>query len=156
LIAKLFPRARILFALRDPRDVVFSCFRRHFQVNASTFPFLTLDSAAHYYDDVMRLGDLARARLDLPFFLYRHEDLVGDFEGQLHRLCDFIHLEWTDRFYDFADLARRREIHSISAAQVRRGLYRDGADQWRRYAPQLQSILPLLRPWVEKFGYASD
>ena len=27
-ITKLFPRAKILFAMRDPRDVVFSCFRR--------------------------------------------------------------------------------------------------------------------------------
>ena len=30
VIAKLFPNARILFALRDPRDVVLSCFRRRF------------------------------------------------------------------------------------------------------------------------------
>ena len=33
LIAKLFPEARILFALRDPRDVVLSCFRRRFEMN---------------------------------------------------------------------------------------------------------------------------
>lgn len=156
LIAKFFPQAKILFALRDPRDVVFSCFRRHFQVNASTSAFLGLDTAARYYDDVMRLGEMARARLPLQFYLYRHETLVADFEGELRRLCEFIGLVWTERFRDFATIAQGRPINSISAAQVRHGLYRDGADQWRRYAPQLQSILPLLRPWVEKFGYASD
>jgi len=32
LIGKLFPDARILFALRDPRDVVLSSFRRRFGV----------------------------------------------------------------------------------------------------------------------------
>ena len=31
LIAKLFPGAKILFALRDPRDVVLSCLRSSFQ-----------------------------------------------------------------------------------------------------------------------------
>ena len=36
IIARLFPRARILFALRDPRDVVLSCFRQAFQMNAMT------------------------------------------------------------------------------------------------------------------------
>jgi tetratricopeptide (TPR) repeat protein len=156
LIAKFFPAAKIVFALRDPRDVVFSCFRRHFQVNASTSAFLTLEGAARYYDDVMRLGEAARARLPLAFYLYRHEALVGDFEGELRRLCGFIGLDWTDRFHDFAALARGRTINSISAEQVRRGLYGDGADQWRRYAPQLAPILPLLRHWVEAFGYAPD
>jgi hypothetical protein len=37
LIAKLFPRAKIIFALRDPRDVVLSCFRRRFAMNAGMF-----------------------------------------------------------------------------------------------------------------------
>ncbi len=42
LIAKLFPQAKILFALRDPRDVVFSCFRRRFGMNAQMYQFLRL------------------------------------------------------------------------------------------------------------------
>ncbi len=35
LIAKLFPSAKILLALRDPRDVVLSCLRRRFAMNAA-------------------------------------------------------------------------------------------------------------------------
>ncbi len=37
LIAKLFPEAKILLALRDPRDVVLSCFRRRFAMNAGMY-----------------------------------------------------------------------------------------------------------------------
>ena len=36
LVAKLFPDARILFAVRDPRDVVLSCVMNAFQMNAFT------------------------------------------------------------------------------------------------------------------------
>lgn len=153
LIAKLFPRVKVIFALRDPRDVVFSCFRRHFQVNASTCEFLTLEGAARYYDSVMTLSEICRERLPLPFHLYRHEDLVESFEGEVHRLCGFIGIDWVDRFHEFAEIAKRRNIRSISALQVRRGLYSDGSGQWRRYAPQLEPILSVLQPWVEKFGY---
>ncbi|HKD23774.1 MAG TPA: sulfotransferase, partial [Rhizomicrobium sp.] len=39
LIARLFPDARILFCLRDPRDVVLSCFRRRFTANAANAEF---------------------------------------------------------------------------------------------------------------------
>ena len=35
-IAKLFPNAKILFALRDPRDVVLSCFRRRLVLTSAT------------------------------------------------------------------------------------------------------------------------
>ena len=58
LIAKLFPDARILFAVRDPRDVVLSCFRRRFQLNAAMYEFLELEGAARYYDAVMALAVL--------------------------------------------------------------------------------------------------
>jgi hypothetical protein len=61
VIAKLFPDARILFALRDPRDVVLSCYRRRFQVNAAMFEFLTLAGAADFYDAAMTLAAAARA-----------------------------------------------------------------------------------------------
>ena len=43
---------------RDPRDVVLSCFRRHFRVNASTYQMAGLERAARHYDAVMRLIEL--------------------------------------------------------------------------------------------------
>ena len=46
LVAKLFPDAKILFALRDPRDVVLSCFRRRFGMSPQMYDFLTLEGAA--------------------------------------------------------------------------------------------------------------
>ena len=80
LIARLFPDARILFAMRDPRDVVLSCFRQRFRMNASMYEFLTLEGAARFYDGVMRLAALYRAKLNLDLHTHRYEDLVEDFE----------------------------------------------------------------------------
>ena len=48
LISKLFPEAKILFAIRDPRDVVFSCYRRHFGGNATTFELRSRESGARF------------------------------------------------------------------------------------------------------------
>src|SRR5207248_557466 len=59
LIARLFPRAKILFACRDPRDVVLSCFRRRFRMNPAMYQMLTLDGAAHFYDAVMDFAERA-------------------------------------------------------------------------------------------------
>jgi tetratricopeptide (TPR) repeat protein len=153
LIARLFPHAKILFALRDPRDIILSCFRRHFGINAVTFELLTLEGATRFYDSVMRLAQLYSKILPLELYWHRHEDLVEDFDAQMQTICRFIGVEWTDEMRNFAEAARLRSIRSVSAAQVRRGLYREGMGQWQRYAKELAPILPVLQPWVERFGY---
>jgi tetratricopeptide (TPR) repeat protein len=156
LMAKLFPDARMLFALRDPRDVVLSCFRRSFRMNASMYQFVTLESTARYYDAVMAAAVLYRERLPLKLHEVRYEALVADFEGQARAVCAFLDLPWTEDLKNFADNAGRRAIATPSAAQVARGLYSDGVGQWRRYAEALAPVLPILKPWIERFGYPSD
>ena len=156
IIAKLFPEARILFARRDPRDVVLSCFRRRFGMNPSMYQLLTLEGATAYYDAVMRLSELYRELLPLPQHLVRYESLVEDFEGVSKAACGFLDLAWDQGLHDFAAKARTRGITTPSAAQVARGLNRDGEGAWRRYRGQMEPVLPVLEPWVERFGYGPE
>ncbi|HEY3888586.1 MAG TPA: sulfotransferase [Caulobacteraceae bacterium] len=156
LIARLFPEAKIVFALRDPRDVVLSCFRQRFRMNASMYEFLTLDGTARFYDGVMRLAALYRARLNLDLHTHRYEDLVEDFDGQTRAICDFIGLPWRAEMRDFAATLDDRATATPSSTQVARGLYREGVGQWRRYRDQLAPILPVLAPWAERFGYRRE
>jgi tetratricopeptide (TPR) repeat protein len=156
LIVKLFPNARILFARRDPRDVVMSCFRRRFTMNASMYELLTLEGAARHYDAVMRLSALYSKILPLPQHVVRYESLVEDFEGTARGACEFLGLEWDQDLFDFAAKARTRGIATPSASQVTRGLNREGMGSWRRYREQMAAVLPILEPWVERFGYASE
>ena len=156
LVAKLFPGARILFARRDPRDVVLSCFRRRFGMNPSMYQLLTLEGSAAYYGAVMRLSELYAGLLPLPRRLVRYESLVEDFDATARAACEFLGLEWSEELRDFAAKARTRGITTPSAAQVARGLNRDGQGTWRRYLPQMAPVLPMLRPWIEAFGYPLD
>jgi len=156
VIRKLFPEAKILFAVRDPRDVVLSCFRRRFAINASTYEFLDLARTAANYDGTMRLADILRAKLPMAEHFLVYERLVADFETQARAVCDFIGVEWQANLGDFAGRARRGEVASASAAQIARGLYSDGVGQWRRYQAQLEPVAPVLAPWVARFGYPAD
>jgi tetratricopeptide (TPR) repeat protein len=153
VIAKLFPDAKILFALRDPRDVTLSCFRRRFGMTAQMYELTSLDGAAAYYDAVMGLAQIYQGALGLDVSETRHEDLLDDFEGETQRICQFLGVEWRDTMKDFAARARASTSSTPSGAQVARGLSREGADQWRRYADQLAPVLPRLAPWVARFGY---
>jgi hypothetical protein len=153
LIAKLFPNAKILFALRDPRDVVLSCFRRRFGMNAGMYEFTSLETTAAYYGAVMRLVDIYREKLALEVLEARHESLVADFETEAERICAFLGLEFRREMQDFAARAQGQNIDTPSSPQLARGLSDRGLDQWRRYAPQLQPVLPWLAPFAQRFGY---
>jgi len=154
LIAKLFPGAKVLFALRDPRDVVLSAFRRAFAPNAVMHAFSTPEGAARMYDRTLALAETCRAKMPLDLLEVRYERLVGDFEAEARSICAFLGLNWHPGMAEFAALARMRTINTPSAAQVREGLYRHGEGQWLAYRAQLERILPMLTPWVTRFGYA--
>jgi hypothetical protein len=150
LIARLFPNAKILFAHRDPRDVVLSCFRRRFSLNPAMYQLLTLEGVAAFYDVTMRLAEQARPLLGLEWRVVRYEDLVEDLDLQLRAICEYIGLEWVPTLGDFASRAQARERATPSTAQLARGLDKSGVGHWRHYRSSMESILPTLDPWVLK------
>lgn len=153
LIARLFPAARIIVMRRDPRDVVWSCFRANFAPTPAAAEFTDLARTARHYDAVMRTQEAFLAGLPIARHELRYEALVADFDTETHKLCDFLEIGWSNEIGDFARTARRRGVSTLSASQVGKPLY-DGSRQWRRYEAQLRPVLPILQPWVERFGYA--
>ncbi len=153
IVARLFPAAKVLWLRRDPRDVVFSCFRRHFAVNEAMFEFLTLEGTADFHDVLMRLGETYQAMLPLQIETLAYEALVADLEGETRGLCGRLGLDWSEAMLDFAARADTDAIITPSARQVARGLYGEGVGQWRRYADFLEPVMPKLAPWVERLGY---
>jgi tetratricopeptide (TPR) repeat protein len=153
LIARLFPQAKILFACRDPRDVVLSCFRHRFQMSAPIYELLSLQGAARYYDAVMALAVCLTTAFNLDMCLVRHEDVVTEFTREMKRICAYLSLEWVPAMGDFALRTRNRAALTPSTAQLVRGLSTEGLGQWRRYQVQLAFVLPLLDPWVKRFYY---
>jgi tetratricopeptide (TPR) repeat protein len=156
LIAKLFPDAKILFAVRDPRDVTLSCFRNAFQMNALTYAFTDLTETARCYAAAMDLAAVYRQVLPIAPAEVRYERLVDDFEGELARIAGFLGLELTAGMIDVAATANRRTVRTPSAPQVRAGLNRRGLGRWRAYASELAPVMPILEPWIERLGYGGE
>ena len=156
LILKLFPDAKILFARRDPRDVVLSCYRRRFAMSSQAYQLLTLPGVAGYYDVAMRLADLLEPAMAANTLVVRHEALVESFDTVVGEVGTFLGLPWSDTVRNFADKARDRAVATPSGAQLSRGLSAEGVGAWRRYRDQLAPVLPALAPWVERFGYPAE
>lgn len=153
LIAKLFPRAKIVFAIRDPLDVVFSVFRRRFAMNELRYQLLSLEDVAACYDATMDMLAACREKLPLSFHEATHERLVEDPEARTKALCEFLDVAFQPQMLDFAERAATRNIDAPEAGMLARGLSRESVGAWRRYAQPLAPVMPALERWRVGFGY---
>jgi tetratricopeptide (TPR) repeat protein len=154
VIRRLFPDAPVVFAQRDPRDVAFSCFRRLFGPNLFTLEFHSLDGAAQLYGATMQFAHLCHDSFDVRPLEIRNEDLIADFDGVTRRLFAHLGMAWDETVRDFQKSTRQRLVATRSATQVRRGISSDGVGHWQNYREQMAPVLPVLEPWVERFGYS--
>ncbi len=138
LISALFPKAKIILALRDPRDVVLTGFRRPALVNPDLHAFLSLDGAAKVYDTATRLLEASWERLPIEIAEMRFEDMAAEPEAETRSLASFLGLDWNE--------GMARAVTETPTA---------GPDDggWRNYEAQLAPVMATLKPWVERFGY---
>lgn len=137
LLARLFPRTRIVHALRDPRDVAISCFMGGF--NSAFYPWTSrLDWTAVAWAQSRRLLEHWQRETDLPILEVRYEALVADPASQLPRVIGFLGLPWDagcTRFHE-----SRRVVRTLSYDQVNRPLYTTSIARWRNYEKHLKRI----------------
>lgn len=153
LARRIFPDARVLVALRDPRDVVLSCFMQAFQPNDAMANFLSLEGAAGLYGEVMNLWLMSRSRLELGYREYRYEDLVASPQATVRGIVEFLDLEWRDSLLEHGARAGDRLVRTPSYDAVTRPLNDRAIGRWRRYNEYLKPIAPVLVPFVTAFGY---
>ena len=153
VINAVFPDARLLVALRDPRDVVLSCFSQSFRMNAAMVNFLHWERTAAFYEKVMGLWLHQRDVLTLPRVEVRYEDTVRDLRGQAERVLDVLDVKWDDAVLSFHEHAAERSITTPSFQAVTEPVHERAVGRWRNYAKHYPGIMPTLQPFVEAFGY---
>lgn len=153
-IQLLFPGARYIFALRHPCDVALSCFMQAFGNNPALDNFRDLENTALTYSCVMDLWIHFRDALPLEVHELRYEALIADKDNELRRLLAFLGLGWEEAMQDHIQHAKKRgRIYTPSYHQVVQPVYADAVERWRRYRSQLERVLPVLGPYIERFGY---
>jgi hypothetical protein len=101
----------------------------------------------------MRAAALYRETLGLAWRDVRHEDFVRDYETQARAVADWLGLPWDAAMVQVAERVGARAVNTPSSQQIARGVSTAGFAAWRRYEAQMESLRPLLDPWVERYGY---
>jgi tetratricopeptide (TPR) repeat protein len=150
LIHLMLPNARIIDVRRHPLGCGFSAFKQHFAVGQ---PFTyRLEDLGLYYRDYVEL--MAHFDAVLPGRAHRviYEQLVAEPEAEVRRLLSYCGLPFEPgclRFYE-----NDRAVRTASSEQVRRPIFTEATDHWRRFEAWLGPLKKGLGPVLESYPQA--
>jgi tetratricopeptide (TPR) repeat protein len=150
---RIFPKVRILIALRDPRDVVISCYFQNLKLNAANANFLTLDRTVKHYADLMDVWLRLRELGGFEWIETRYEDIVNGLETEGRRVTEFLGLSWSPPQADFHESARKKLVFAPNYNEVVQPVYRSAMGRWRKYEAALAPFQQRLAPYCRAFGY---
>jgi tetratricopeptide (TPR) repeat protein len=150
---RVFPELKVIIALRDPRDVVISCFFLNLMLNATNMNFLTIERTAKHYADLMDVWLRMRELGGFDWVETRYEDVVENLETEGRRATEFLGLVWHPGQSHSHDTARRKFLFAPTYHDVTQPVYRRAVGRWVRYAEFLEPIQAKLESFCTAFGY---
>ncbi len=135
LIATLFPKARVIHCLRDPRDVALSCFFSNF--NSIHWSWRMGDIIAYYksYRTIMKHWENT---LPIEVLDVQYEELIANQESISQRIIDFCGLDWNEDCLNF--YKSPRSVQTASRVQVRKPIYTKSVGRWKSFENELSKI----------------
>lgn len=140
LVALMFPRARVLWCRRDPRDVAISIYGENFALAERLAT--RLDGIGHLVRLQTKMMRHWQAVLPLPILEVHYEQVATDTETQARRALDFLGLDWDPACLDFH--RSERGVQTPSRWQVRQPVHTRSIGRWRAYAAELGPLLEVL------------
>lgn len=150
-LLRWFPRARIVYMLRDPRATASSLMSMSF---GSRYCYV---HAHRWSRSISRAVELQE---DSRFHIVRFEELLRDGEKVLRELCGFLHLAYSPDMLQRRDASRYCRYPDSPDANrnvpVSRRLTPTVRDKWKeRLSPyQIRVIESICGPWMRSLGYA--
>jgi sulfotransferase family protein len=160
-IHELWPEARFVHIIRDPRDVCLSMLDwRNGERTAGQFGTWEMDpvlSTALYWRYSVAIGREAGTALGRELYLeMRYEDLVATPEGELGRLCEFLDLPYAQAMLQFHEGRTRPKAGRSSKAQWLPPTL--GLRDWRTQLPRedVERIEAAVNDLLSSCGYDSQ
>ena len=150
LIGLMFPASPLLYVVRHPLDVVLSVFSNHLTHGFQCAYDLT--TIAVHYVRVMELVAHYRSQMTLRLLCVRYEDVVDAQQDTVRRMLEFVGEAFDARCLSFHE--NTRYARTASYAQVSERLYDRSRYRYRRYLKQLEPVIPILAPVIDRLGYA--
>jgi len=151
---RIWPQNRILYALRNPRDIAISCFFRWLPVNSVSVRYQTLEETCKRTTE--ELNAWLQLRNILPENTWhetRYENTVMNYAAESQKVLTWMGLPWDDAISDYRSHLEKRGVNSPTYASVNQPIYQGAMDRWKNYEQYLTPHLAILQPCIDALDY---
>jgi tetratricopeptide (TPR) repeat protein len=151
----VFGGSRLLFCLREPKDVMISCYLQDLPVGRVSIQFLEWRTCWEFFQITMEIWLRIRELLDGDFLEVRYEDLVRDHSRTMRGVIDHLGLEWSDRIPGYLQRTEAVQVFSPTYADVRAPIHGAAVQRWTHHEQHFGSPdgVPLDHPLFRDLGY---
>jgi hypothetical protein len=153
VLMRICPETKFLIALRDPRDVVMSCFMQALTLTPASSAYLSLEGAVNQYASVMGFWLEMLPRMGNQGMPVRYEAMVDDLPTVARSVLEFLGIGFEDQVLKYREHARTKRVNSPAYADVQKPLYRTAVGRWRNYEEYLEPYLRGLDRFLKEFNY---
>jgi tetratricopeptide (TPR) repeat protein len=153
VLARVCPETKFLVALRDPRDVVMSCFMQALTLTPASSAYLSMEGTVNQYASVMGFWLAMLPRMGNQWMHVRYEEMVDDLPTVARSVLGFLGLGFEDSVLKYYEHARAKRVNSPACADVRKPPYRTAVGRWKNYEKYLEPYLPGLECFLKEFNY---
>jgi tetratricopeptide (TPR) repeat protein len=150
---RAFPELRVIMALRDPRDVLVSCYFQNIPINAVNANFLSFERTARHYSNLMDVWLAVRQWEGFPWIETKYEDTVANMDSEGRRVTEFLGLSWHEKQARFYDKSKEKRVYSPTYHDASQPVYKRAVSRWMAYEKYLAPALPILEPYCKALGY---
>jgi len=137
----LFPKARIIHAKRDARDVALSCWITQFGAIRWA---CNEDHLVERIKQYQRIMNHWHKVIPGRFIEMNYEDLVANQEIESKKLINYIGLNWDEKCLRFYE--SDRIVRTASITQVRQPIYKKSVAKWRSYENSISHLFEKIEP----------
>lgn len=146
-IHELFPNAKYIFIIRDPRDVATSIAQM-----VSVPLAMGISSVARFLE---AYDAFFQNHPELPIYMVKYEDLVADYRTTTMGVLDWLGLPMTPEVERFVQERSSRDAHTPMTDDIPRRDFRMSVGRWREVFGEEEWRLALRRlgAFLKRYGY---
>lgn len=151
LVLSMSANAKLIYALRDPRDIAISSLFRWLPMNTGSLPFLDPASGcSHIAQELTFWLKLREIIAPERWMETRYESTVANLEAEASGLLQWMGLDWQEEMNQYRDRVASRGVNSPTYSEVSKPIYTKAVERWRNYeqhmAPHFEHLEEVLAP----------